>query len=481
MTSKAPAASSAIIWFRQDLRLADNPALNAAAESGAPVIALFILDEEVMQLGGASRWWLHHSLNVLAKSLGKKGLPLILRKGRAEEVLPAVADEVRAGAVYWNRCYDPRSVFRDKKLKEALRGKGLEVESFNASLLAEPWTLRTKAGEPFKVFTPFWKALQQVDIQAPLKAPARLEEGPKVKSDKLEAWKLLPSKPDWAGGLRETWTPGEVGARERLAHFLDNRLRDYAAKRDLPAVEATSGLSPHLHWGEIGPRQIWSAVESTFRSDATQTKAGSAFLRELAWRDFSHNLLFNWPTLETENWKDEFDGFPWAENKKGYKAWTKGRTGYPIVDAGMRELWQTGYMHNRVRMIAASFLIKDLLIHWKEGAAWFWDTLVDADAANNAASWQWVAGSGADASPYFRIFNPVLQGEKFDPEGDYVRRWVPELEKLDAAYIHKPWAAPEKVLKEAGVKLGTTYPTPIVDHAAARERALAAYRQMKKQ
>lgn len=480
MTSKAPAASPAIMWFRQDLRLADNPALNAAAESGAPLIPLFILDEDVMQPGGASRWWLHHSLAALAKSLDKKGVSLVLRKGRAEEALLALIEETGAKAVYWNRCYDPRAVARDKKLKEELRGMGVGAESFNGGLLTEPWMLRTKAGEPYKVFTPFWKALQQADIPAPLKAPARLQKGPKVKSDKLEAWNLLPEKPDWAGGLRETWTPGEEGARKRLEHFLDNRLRDYAAKRDLPAVEATSGLSPHLHWGEIGPRQIWSAVESIFRSDATQTKPGSAFLRELAWRDFSYNLLFNWPTLETENWKDEFDRFPWAENRKGFKAWTKGETGYPIVDAGMRELWHTGYMHNRVRMIAASFLIKDLLIHWKEGAAWFWDTLVDADAANNAASWQWVAGSGADASPYFRIFNPVLQGEKFDPQGDYVRRWVPELEKLDAAYIHKPWAAPEAALKRAGIVLGSTYPRPLIDHAEARDRALAAYKKIKK-
>ncbi|MGK2741424.1 cryptochrome/photolyase family protein [Tepidicaulis sp. LMO-SS28] len=480
MTSKAPAASPAIMWFRQDLRLADNPALNAAAESGAPLIPLFILDEDVMQPGGASRWWLHHSLAALAKSLDKKGVSLVLRKGRAEEALLALIEETGAKAVYWNRCYDPRAVARDKKLKEELRGMGVGAESFNGGLLTEPWTLKTKAGEPFKVFTPFWKALQQVNIPAPLKAPARLEEGPKVKSDKLEAWTLVPSRPDWAGGLRETWTPGEEGARTRLEHFLDNRLRDYAAKRDLPAVEATSGLSPHLHWGEIGPRQIWAAVETAFRSDAAQTKAGSAFLRELAWRDFSHNLLFNWPTLETENWKDEFDGFPWEENRKGFKAWTKGETGYPIVDAGMRELWHTGYMHNRVRMITASFLIKDLLIHWKEGAAWFWDTLVDADAANNAASWQWVAGSGADASPYFRIFNPVLQGEKFDPEGDYVRRWVPELARLGSAYIHKPWAAPDAALKKAGVVPGTTYPRPIVDHAKARDRALAAYKKIKK-
>ncbi len=473
-------ASPAIMWFRQDLRLKDNPALRAAAHGGTPLLCIFILDEEVMRLGGASRWWLHHSLAALGAALEKHGVPLLLKRGSAGPILEELAAETGARALYWNRCYEPAAIARDKKIKDAMKEKGLEVKSFNAALLCEPWEIATKTGEPFKVFTPFWKALQQKTIPAPLPAPEELMAGPKVEGEALETFALLPSKPDWAGGLKEAWQPGEEGARARLAAFLDEHLREYPAKRDLPAQPATSRLSPHLHWGEIGPRQVWSATEAAFASDAMQTKSGTAFLRELAWRDFSHNLLFHWPSLESENWKSAFDAFPWVKDEKGFKAWCAGKTGYPIVDAGMRELWHTGWMHNRVRMIAASFLIKDLLVHWKEGADWFWETLADADLANNYASWQWVAGSGADASPYFRIFNPVLQSEKFDPKGAYIRKWVPELAGLDDKHIHRPWEAPEAALEKAGIKIGRDYPAPVVDHFEARDRALEAYQAVKR-
>lgn len=465
-----------IVWFRRDLRLDDNPALAAAAARGAPVLPLFILDPEE-ETGGASLWWLHGSLAALSDSLSRLGPPLVLRRGGPADILPAIAAEIGAGAVFWNRCYEPRAVERDKALKSALTEKGIEVQSFAASLLAEPWEVKTGSGGPYKVFTPFWRALSQFDFDAPLAPPRKLARVKDIATDHLDEWALLPSKPDWAGGLRETWTPGEAGAQKRLAGFVDEAMVDYPDARDLPDREGTSRLSPHLHWGDISPRRIWHVVR---HAEGGRGRAGEAFLREVAWRDFAVHLLYHWPEIAKENWKSEFDAFPWIKNGKAFDAWCKGRTGYPVVDAGMRQLWQTGWMHNRVRMIAASFLIKHLMIDWREGAAWFEDTLVDADLAVNRASWQWVAGSGADAAPYFRIFNPVLQGEKFDKDGDYVRTFVPELGQLETKYIHKPWAAPREALKKAGVVLGETYPEPLVDHGEARARALAAYEEIRK-
>jgi len=469
----------ALLWLRQDLRLADNPALAAAAANGRPVIPLYILDENGAgdwRPGGASRWWLHMSLATLATSLAKQGLGLVLRRGPAASVITDMIEATGADAAYWNRCYEPAAIARDRDIKRLLRKRGIVAESFNAALLFEPWTIKTGQGTPFKVFTPFWQALRRESIPAPTPVPGRLiapQSAPA--SERLEDWNLLP-QPDWAAGLREAWTPGEAGARRRLAGFIGDALADYREGRDRPGREGTSRLSPHLHWGEIGPRQVWQAV--SMAAGASDT-AKENYLRELGWREFTHHLLFHWPTLPQEPWRPEFACFPWREDTAGLAAWQRGRTGYPIVDAGMRELWHTGWMHNRVRMIAASFLIKDLLIPWQRGEAWFWDTLVDADLAQNSASWQWVAGSGADAAPYFRVFNPVLQGEKFDPQGDYVRRWVPELAQMPNDYIHKPWLAAPAIREAAGIALGHDYPAPIVDHGEARDQALAAYRSLK--
>jgi deoxyribodipyrimidine photo-lyase len=478
--STGRSSTPAIVWFRRDLRLDDNPALDAASRSGAPLCPVFILDPDEMP-GAASLWWLHHSLASLSSALGKLGAPLVLRRGRPAEILPRLAEETGAAAIFWNRCYEPQAVARDKALKSVLADNGIEVSSFNGSLLAEPWQVKTGSGDPYKVFTPFWRALSQLSFDAPIAAPKRLAAAASsVPSDALEDWNLLPVKPDWAGGLRETWQPGEEGARDRLSTFVDGAMSAYRDARDLPDREGTSRISPHLHWGEVSPRRIWHVARAAAEAQAGNSATAEPFLREVGWRDFAFHLIFNWPAMVSENWKGEFDAFPWATDDAAFLAWTRGMTGYPLVDAGMRELWQTGWMHNRVRMVAASFLIKHLMIDWRRGAEWFEDTLVDADLAVNRASWQWVAGSGADAAPYFRIFNPVLQGEKFDPAGDYVRRYVPELAGLDARYIHRPWEAPSDVLAKAGIDLGESYPRPIVDHAEARARALAAYEEIRK-
>jgi deoxyribodipyrimidine photo-lyase len=484
MPSQSPPT---IVWFRRDLRLSDNPALHAAIEDGRPILPLYILDDEdagAWRPGGASRWWLHHTLERLGESLAALGCPLILRPGPAERELDRLITETGAAGIVWNRRYEPWARARDERLKQHLKARGIDARSFNASLLYEPWEVTSKQGTPLKVFSPFWRAVQaKGDPADPLPAPTGLTPPETLPpSDTLAAWALCPSKPDWAGGLRETWTPGEAGARQRLARFLDHAVADYKDARNLPGIDATSGLSPHLHFGEISPRQIWVAARSASVARAGTPMDGGTgvFLSEIAWREFSYNLLFHNPDLPEISLKREFEAFPWRDDEDGLKAWQRGETGYPIVDAGLRELWHTGWMHNRVRMITASFLIKDLLVHWRHGEAWFWDTLVDADLASNAASWQWVAGCGADAAPYFRVFNPVLQGEKFDGGGAYIRRWLPELARLPDAFVHKPWEAGPLILKDAGVRLGTTYPRPIVDHAMARKRALAALDTIKK-
>lgn len=470
---------SVIVWFRQDLRLADNPALTSAVASGEPVVPVYVL-EPGMLLGGASRWWLHGSLEALARDLARLGAPLILRRGAASDVIPVLLRETGARAIRWNRCYEPRAIARDRHLKATLTGQGVDVQSFNGSLLAEPWQIRNLAGEAYKVFTPFWRALLgHAPFAASRPAPLALKAGPAIPSDDLANWNLRPEKPDWADGLRAVWTPGERAAATRLADFLDDSAGEYKDRRDFPGDAATSRLAPHLHWGEISPRQIWHAAAMRAEAQPATASGIAAFQRQLGWRDFSAHLLYHWPDIVEHSWKPEYENFPWQNDETLFRAWTRGRTGYPVVDAGMRELWRTGTMHNRVRMIVASFLIKDLLIDWRRGAAWFEDTLIDADLANNRGGWQWVAGSGADASPFFRIFNPVTQGEKFDPDGDYVRAHLPELERLDARFIHMPWSAPASALAEAGVVLGKTYPLPIVDHAAARLRALDALAEMK--
>ncbi|MBS0538075.1 MAG: deoxyribodipyrimidine photo-lyase [Proteobacteria bacterium] len=465
--------SASLVWFRNDLRLADNPALIAGLGSGRPVVPVYIFDEEspgLRPMGAASRWWLHHSLHALDASLRSRGSRLILRRGPAEQVIAEVAAEHGATAVYWNRAYDQAARERDARLKQALNDRGIVAEGLKGNLLYEPWEVKTAAGGAFKVFSAFWRACRELPspgatLPAPKTLPAPAKWGA---SDALADWNLLPTAPDWAGGMRATWTPGEAAAAHRLSTFLDSALANYRQARDLPAVPATSRLSPHLAFGEISPRQIWRAATTRGMSAATEK-----FLTELGWREFSYNLLFHNGDLSRRNFRAEFDSFPWLDDAGTLEAWRRGRTGYPIVDAGLRELWTTGWMHNRVRMIVASFLTKDLLVDWRAGERWFWDTLVDADPANNAMGWQWVAGSGADAAPYFRIFNPVLQGEKFDPRGDYVRRWIPELGSLPARLVHRPWEADEPLPPDV-------YPERIVEHGAARDRALIAFRSLKK-
>ncbi len=469
----------AVYWLRQDLRLTDNAALTAAAARG-PVIFLFVLDDETpgdWTWGGASRWWLHRSLQSLGKTV-----PLSLRRGRADQVIAEVLAETGAGSIHFTRDYAPWSAALEQRVKAAAEARGATCHRYGGFLLHEPESIRNGTGEPYRVYTPFSKACFAAGEPKPLKpAPSFTAWKGQVTSETLESLRLLPTRPNWAVGFEAHWTPGEEGARQRLAAFIDGRLEDYADERDRPDREATSQLSPHLHFGEISPAQVWHAVRARqIEVGGRLDKAAEKFLKEVLWREFSYHLLHHWPSLPDQPFRPEFAGFPWQANDTALKAWQQGRTGYPIVDAGMRELWATGIMHNRVRMITASFLIKDLLIPWQEGERWFWDTLVDADIGNNAASWQWVAGCGADAAPYFRIFNPVLQGEKFDPQGAYVRKWVPELSRLPGEFIHKPWEASRLVLNAAGVELGKDYPHPVVDHGAARERALKAFEEIKR-
>lgn len=472
-----------IHWFRRDLRLTDNAALTAAA-NGAPVIPLYVLDDETSAFrppGAAARWWLHNSLLSLAGDLGRRGSALVLRCGKAVDEVARLAEETGARAVHFTRGHAPGDAETERRLGEALAARGVDCRCFAGGLLVEPEMVRTRNGDPFRVFTPFYRACRGLRIEVPLPPPSRLTvPAAWPVSQRLEDWDLLPARPDWSGGLRETWEVGESAAQRRLDAFVDETLAGYAVQRDRPAVAGTSRLSPHLGFGEIGPRTCWHRVALAAEVGGQGLGAGAeTFLRELAWRDFSYHLLHSRPDLATEPFRSEFSGFPWREDAAALAAWQGGRTGYPIVDAGMRELWRTGWMHNRVRMIAASFLVKDLLLPWQAGEAWFWHTLVDADPASNPANWQWVAGCGADAAPYFRIFNPTLQGEKFDPDGCYVKRWLPELAGLPATFVHRPWEAPAAVLAEAGVRLGDTYPHPLVDHAVARRRALAALAQMR--
>lgn len=479
----AGASSVTLVWFRLDLRLADNPALDAALKRGGSVVPVFIHapDEEApWSPGGASNWWLYQSLTSLAASLREAGSQLIMRRGPTRETLQALVKESGATAVFWNRRYEPAVIARDTKVKDALRNDGVEVGSFNAALLHEPWTIQNQSGKPFRVFTPFWKnCLAQPAPLAPSPAPGKVSAPPQWPTTlPLAALELQP-KINWATGLKSTWQPGETGAHAQLKRFLEAAHADYSDHRNRPDLIGTSRLSPHLHFGEIGPRQIWSALQDHAGAGGATNWRASQFLTELGWREFAHHLLYHFPQTPTEPLRADFNQFPWRKDPALLAAWRKGRTGYPIVDAGLRELWTTGWMHNRVRMIVASFLVKDLLLSWTEGVRWFWDTLVDADLAQNTLGWQWTAGCGADAAPYFRVFNPVSQGEKFDPRGDYVRRWCPELAKLPDAWLHQPWQAPAEILARAGIVLGRDYPEPIVNHAIAREVALEAFATLK--
>lgn len=453
-------------------------------KSGRPVICLFIFeqDSEFRQLGGASKWWLHKSLEALSNDIESLGGRLILRRGKAHETLMSVVEETGADAVFWNRRYGSAEREVDSGLKASLKEDDVSVESFNGSLLTEPWTIETGSGGHYRVFTPYWKAVRACyAAPAPSRKPKELAKLD-VSSDDLLDWDLQPTAPNWAGGFEDAWTPGEAGARERLTSFLEGPVSQYKDDRNRPDVsDGTSGLSPHLHFGEIGPAQVWRATQARIEAGDADEGSARVFLSEIGWREFSYVQLFRNPDLATENYNSDFDNMPWRDDDEGYAKWTKGLTGYPIVDAGMRQLWHTGWMHNRVRMIVASFLTKHLLVHWQRGEDWFWDTLVDADPAANSASWQWTAGSGADAAPYFRVFNPITQGQKFDETGDYVRQWVPELADLPTKHIHAPWEASEHVLSDAGVTLGETYPHPMVEHKTGRERALEAYETLKKQ
>ncbi|MBC9209128.1 deoxyribodipyrimidine photo-lyase [Roseomonas aerophila] len=473
--------SPAILWFRNDLRLADNPALHAASEG--EVLPVYVLDDAAAgrwAAGGAGRWWLHYSLEALAAALKEKGAELLLLRGEAATLIPQLAQKIGASAVHACSLIAPWARERDAAIAKAMEQAGGELVLHNP-FLTTPEAIRTGQGKPYSVYTPFANAVMKLGDPPPaIPAPKRLDGvKPPVKGETLAQLGLLPSKPvpDWAAAFNEMWEPGEAGAHRQLDRFLEDALADYPAGRNRPGEDGSSRLSPHLHWGEVSPRQVWHAVRQR-KAPATAT---DTYLKEIVWREFSHSILWHQPELPDKPLHAEYGHFPYRRDPKAQKAWQQGRTGYPIVDAGMRQLWQHGWMHNRVRMIVASVFIKHLLQPWQDGEAWFWDTLVDADLGNNSFNWQWVAGCGADASPFFRVFNPVLQGEKFDADGAYVRTFVPELAKLPDRWLHRPWEAPADVLRGAGVTLGRDYPEPIIDHATGRARALEALATMKAQ
>lgn len=470
--------SLTLVWFRQDLRLIDNEALNTAIERRVPIFALYIEDEDKdnqWKIGAASRWWLHYSLISLQEALQKIGINLIFKKGNTLTVLLEIIEETKADAIFWNRRYEPYHISQDSKIKQELQEKNLLVKSFNASLLFEPWDISNKQGKPFQVFTPFWKNCLLHEIKKP-KSLSKKEIVPfhYSKGEQLKDLKLLP-KIEWDHGFKTFWKPGVSYAEKWLDNFLKKNILSYIEARDFPSMEGTSFLSPYLHFGELSPRMIFQKVTAAYG----ENEKTFAFLRQIGWREFAYHLLYHFPKTTNEPLRKEFIHFPWKNDPIQLKKWQQGMTGYPLIDAGMRQLWKMGWMHNRVRMVVGSFLVKDLLISWEEGAKWFFDTLVDADLANNTLGWQWVGGCGADAAPYFRIFNPTLQSEKFDSEGNYIKKWVPELANLPVKWIHKPFLASEDVLREAGIELGKTYPKPIVDHDKARILALNSLKEIK--
>ena len=474
-----------IVWFRRDLRLSDNPALQHAIQSKCPVIPIYIWSPEEegdWSPGSASRYWLHESLNQLRQKLERLNSRLIIRAGDPCEVLDDIVGSTKSQGILWNRLYEPFAIQRDSKLKTYFREQGLLVQTFNASLLNEPMNILSKQGTPYKVFTPYWKLCRTLEPPAPLAGETKEVLSPDTwpRTQSIDSLKLKPKIP-WFNSIKKHWQMGENAAEEKLTLFLQDGLSEYPKARDYPASSGVSSLSPHLHFGEISPRQVWHKVINNEQELGYLTPREStiAFLRQLYWREFAHYLLFHFPETPNEPLYEKYKKFSWLSGDEKLRAWQKGVTGYPIVDAGMRELWHTGSMHNRVRMIVGSFLVKDLLIHWGEGARWFWDTLVDANLANNTLGWQWIAGCGADAAPFFRIFNPVTQGEKYDANGDYVRKWVPELASLSNKFIHKPWQADKAELKKCGIELGVDYPLPIIDHADARKRALSALAELK--
>lgn len=471
-------------WLRRDLRLSDNPALHDALSNCERVIPVFVYDSDEhgdWLPGAASRWWLHHSLVALDRALRERGSRLLLRRGPSAAALLKLASESGASQIFCNRLYEPELLARDAAVAQTLQEQGMVLQCFNAALLNEPWTVRKSDGGPYRVFTPYWNACQQAGLGRPLlRAPQQLPPVDRgLDSLAPSALALLPRHP-WDHGLRAVWQPGEDGAQLQWQRFIDQALHAYPEQRDVPATPGTSRLSPHLHFGEIGPRQLWHSLQDQCTEQARSRPAGEAFLRQLGWREFSAQLLYHFPHTSEQPLDARFAHMPWAaETDAARLSWQRGETGIPLVDAGMRELWHHGWMHNRVRMLCASLLTKNLLIPWQQGSRWFWDTLVDADLANNTMGWQWTAGCGADAAPYFRIFNPVLQGQRYDPAGGYVRTWLPELASLPDRFLHRPWEAPAAVLRKAGVRLGDNYPPPLVDLKQTRERALAAYREIR--
>ena len=481
MTDASP---TALVWLRRDLRLIDNPAIELARNSAQCLVFVYIHapnEESPWEPGAASRWWLHHSLAALQKDLEACGQRLIVRQGPSHAALRALIAETAASTVVWNRLYEPATIARDKGVKAALRGDGITAESCNGTLLFEPWTIQTDQGGPYRVFTPFWKRCLKTlaDVGNPTPVPD-LGKGPpaSLASDTLESLALLPRLPG-DRGFTQAWRPGEAGAHALVEALGDSIVARYGETRNRPDLAGTSRLSPHLHFGEISPRQIVAALAPAGH-DAVSSGGTEAYLRELGWREFAHHLLFHFPTTQTEPLDPKFANYRWENSPALLRAWQRGQTGYPLVDAGLRELWHTGWMHNRVRMIVASLLVKNCRIHWLEGARWFWDTLVDADLANNTSGWQWTAGCGADAAPYYRIFNPVLQSERFDPDCRYLRQWVPELKGLPDKWLPRPWEAPPEVLRAAQVELGRTYPHPLVDLRESRAKALAGYADLKR-
>lgn len=469
---------TSIVWFRQDLRLSDNPALVAAAELGK-ILPIYIDDTSTpteFQLGAASKVWLRHSLNQLNKSLKQR---LNTYKGKPQEILSDLVKRFKISDVFWNQCFEPWSRTQEKHVKAMLTKLNIDYSEFNGSYLWHPGTILKDDGSYYKVFTAYKKKSVGFQKRKPVSNVKTLSlVKDNSNSCSIESLELLPAI-DWDTKIEKTWNIGEDGAKHALDEFIENGLSGYKKGRDFPSLQQTSKLSPHLHFGEISPAQIVEAIFSSGYFDINETDT-EHFLSEVIWREFSCYLMYHFKDLHCDNFQKSFNGFPWKSQPKKLAAWQTGNTGYPVIDAGMRELWQTGYMHNRVRMLVASFLVKNLMIHWHKGRDWFWDCLVDADLANNSASWQWVAGSGADAAPYFRIFNPVTQGEKFDKDGAYTRKFVPEISSLPDKYLHKPWLAPENIREEAGVILGKTYPNPIVDLAETRNQALEAYKKLRK-
>ena len=473
----------AIIYlFSNDLRLNDNSGFNQALEdaktsSESSVIPLFIRHKSSSwPIQGAAAWWLHHSLKNLNTELKNMGGKLYLRSGHLIEILTDIIQQHTIEGIYFSRAYDPEGIFQQQQIHALCQQHAISCKRFAGSLLFEPETIKTQQGNYFQVFTPFYRHGKTHILPKTTQLKKIHLQKIQCQSEKLTTWNLLPTKPNWAKNFAQLWNPGEAGAQEQLQKAIEDTIIDYKNQRDIPAIDGTSQISAHLRFGEISPRQIWHQVSAQLSPEEAEP-----FLRQIFWREFNHHLLFHLPHITKKPFKEKFAHFPWQKNNRHLSLWQQGKTGYPIVDAGMRQLWQTGWMHNRVRMIVASFLTKHLGIHWQEGAAWFWDTLVDADLANNSGGWQWVAGCGADAAPYFRIFNPIIQGEKFDPNGEYIKQWIPELRDLPKKFIHSPWAAPALILQSAHVQLGKNYPEPIVDHKSARERALADYAAIKDQ